>query len=201
MARDLVDNRLPKKVDEFDTLLTKNEIIKARSQGIGVLPRDMAISYSQAGPVLRASGVAYDLRRAAPYSIYDRFDFKVITRNEGDTYARYLVRLDEIRQSLRILEQALKQIDQTQPGDILSVRKGWQTRPPKGEVYGRAENPKGELGFYIVSDGSQTPYRYHVRAPAFINLTALGEMCKGHKVADVVAILGSIDLTMGEVDR
>jgi NADH:ubiquinone oxidoreductase subunit D/NADH:ubiquinone oxidoreductase subunit C len=201
LARELVADRLPRKVDEFDTLLTGNEIIKVRSQGIGVLPRHLAISYSQAGPVLRASGVAYDLRRADPYSIYDRFDFKVITRTEGDTYARYLVRLDEIRQSLRILEQALKQIDDTQPGDILSVRKGWQVRPPKGEVYGRAENPKGELGFYIVSDGSQNPYRYHVRAPAFINLNAMEEMCKGHKIADVVAILGSIDITMGEVDR
>jgi NADH/F420H2 dehydrogenase subunit C len=201
LARDLVFNRLPRKVEQFDALLSENEIIKARSQGVGILPRHMAISYSASGPVLRGSGVAYDLRRADPYSIYDRFDFKVISRPEGDTYARYLVRLGEIGQSLKILEQALKQIDDTQPGDIMSVKKGWQTRPPKGEVYGRTETPKGELGFYIVSDGTGTPYRYHVRAPSFINLTALGEMCKGHKVADVVAILGSIDITMGEVDR
>jgi NADH:ubiquinone oxidoreductase subunit D/NADH:ubiquinone oxidoreductase subunit C len=201
MARELVHDRLPRKVDDMDALLTNNEIIKIRSQGVGVLPRDMAITYSASGPLLRASGVAYDLRRADPYSIYDRFDFKVITRPEGDLYARYLVRLGEIRQSLRILEQALKQVDDTAPGDVLSIKKAWQIKPPKGEVYGRAENPKGELGFYIVSDGTGNPYRYHVRAPAFINLTALGEMCRGHKVADVVAILGSIDITMGEVDR
>lgn len=201
MCRELVLDRLPRKIDDLDKLLTNNEIVKSRAQGIGVLPREMAINYSAAGPVLRASGVAYDLRRADPYSIYDRFDFKVITRSECDVYARYLVRLGEIRQSLRILEQALKQIDDTAPGDILSVKKAWQIRPPKGEVYGRAENPKGELGFYIVSDGSGNPYRYHVRAPAFINVTSLDEMCRGHKVADVVAILGSIDITMGEVDR
>ncbi len=201
LARALVNDRLPRKVAEFDTLLTNNEIIKVRSQGVGVLPRAMAVSYSAAGPVLRASGIAYDLRRADPYSIYERFDFKVISRTEGDTYARYLVRLGEIHESLKILQQALKQIDDTQPGDILSVKKGWQVRPPKGEVYGRTENPKGELGFYLVSDGTGSPYRYHVRAPAFINVTAMNEMCRGHKVADVVAILGSIDITMGEVDR
>jgi len=201
MARDLVHNRLPRKVDEFDALLTNNEIIKVRCQGVGVLPHETAINYSASGPVLRASGVTYDLRRADPYSIYDRFDFKVISYPEGDTYARYLVRLGEIRQSLRILEQALKQIDDTAPGDILSVKKAWQIKPPKGEVYGRTETPKGELGFYIVSDGSPNPYRYHVRSPSFINLTPLEAMCKGHKVADVVAILGSIDITMGEVDR
>ncbi len=201
LARDLVLKRLPRKVDEFDALLTKNEIIKVRSQGVGILPRHMAINYSTSGPVLRGSGVAFDLRRADPYSIYDRFDFKVVTRPEGDTYARYQVRLGEIRQSLKILEQALKQIDDTQAGDILSVKKAWLLRPPKGEAYGRTETPKGELGFYLVSDGTATPYRYHVRSPSFINLGALGEMCKGYKVADVVAILGSIDITMGEVDR
>ncbi|HOS95480.1 MAG TPA: NADH-quinone oxidoreductase subunit NuoD, partial [Armatimonadota bacterium] len=201
LARDLVSNRLPRALDQLDTLLTHNEIVKLRSQGVGVLPRDIALSLSCSGPMLRASGVNYDLRRADPYSIYDRFDFKVITRTEGDTYARYLLRMDEARQSLRILEQALKQIDDTPPGDILAGRKNWQLRPPKGEVYGRAENPKGELGFYIVSDGTANPYRYHVRSPAFINLAALNEMCRGHKVADVVAIFGSIDTTMGEVDR
>ena len=201
MARDLVRNRLPRKVDEFDRLLTHNEIIKVRSQGVGVLPRDLAISYSAAGPVLRASGVPYDLRRSDPYSIYDRLDFDVISLPEGDVYARYLVRLGELHQSLKILEQCLKHIDDTPPGDILSVKKAWQVRPPKGEVYGRAETPKGELGFYVVSDGSATPYRYHVRSPSFINVSALDEMCRGHKVADVVAILGSVDITMGEVDR
>jgi NADH-quinone oxidoreductase subunit C/D len=201
MARDLVHNRLPRKIEQFDALLTNNEIIKVRSQGVGVLPRDLAINYSTSGPVLRASGVSYDLRRADPYSIYDRFDFKVISRPEGDTYARYLVRLGEIDQSLRILEQALKQIDDTPPGDILSVRKAWQIKPAKGEFYGRAETPKGELGFYVVSDGSMSPYRYHVRSPSFINLGAMNEMCRGHKVADIVAVLGSVDITMGEVDR
>lgn len=201
LARDLVSSRLPRATDQIDGLLTKNEIVRLRSEGVGVLPRDLALSLSCSGPMLRASGIGYDLRRADPYSIYDRFDFKVITRTEGDTYARYLLRMDEARQSLRILEQALKQIDDTQPGDILSVKKAWLIRPPKGEVYGRAENPKGELGFYIVSDGTGNPYRYHVRSPAFINLGAINEMCRGHKIADVVAIFGSIDTTMGEVDR
>ena len=146
LARDLVFNRLPRKVDEFDALLSQNEIIKVRSQGVGILPRHMAINYSVAGPVLRGSGVPFDLRRADPYSIYDRFDFKVISRPEGDTYARYQVRLGEIRQSLKILEQALKQIDDTQPGDILSVKKAWAAPPAQGRSLWPHRDAKGRAG-------------------------------------------------------
>jgi NADH-quinone oxidoreductase subunit D/NADH-quinone oxidoreductase subunit C/D len=156
------------------------------------------VAYSTAGPVLRASGIPYDVRRAEPYSIYDRFDFDVAVRYNGDVYDRYLIRIDEMWQSLRILRQALDQIPK---GEIQAGKKQYMIRVPAGQAYGRVENPKGELGFYLVSDGSPNPYRYHIRAPSFINLTALNEMCKGHKVADVVVILGSIDIVLGEVDR
>ncbi|WP_376791833.1 NADH-quinone oxidoreductase subunit D [Thermoflexus sp.] len=197
-AKELVYNRLPRAIEELDRYLTHNELIKARCQGVGVLPPDLAVAYSAAGPVLRASGIPYDVRRAEPYSIYDRFDFDVAVRYNGDVYDRYLIRIDEMWQSLRILRQAL---DQIPGGEIQAGKKQYMIRVPPGQSYGRVENPKGELGFYIVSDGSPNPYRYHIRAPSFINLTALNEMCKGHKVADVVVILGSIDIVLGEVDR
>jgi len=197
-AKELVYNRLPRAIEELDRYLTHNELIKARCQGVGVLPPDLAVAYSTAGPVLRASGIPYDVRRAEPYSIYDRFDFDVAVRYNGDVYDRYLIRIDEMWQSLRILRQALDQIPK---GEIQAGKKQYMMRVPAGQAYGRVENPKGELGFYIVSDGSPNPYRYHIRAPSFINLTALNEMCKGHKVADVVVILGSIDIVLGEVDR
>jgi len=197
-AKELVYNRLPRAIEELDRYLTHNELIKARCQGVGVLPPDLAVAYSTAGPVLRASGIPYDVRRAEPYSIYDRFDFDVAVRYNGDVYDRYLIRIDEMWQSLRILRQALDQIPK---GEIQAGKKQYMIRVPAGQAYGRVENPKGELGFYIVSDGSPNPYRYHIRAPSFINLTALNEMCKGHKVADVVVILGSIDIVLGEVDR
>ena len=190
--------RLPRRIDEIDAYLTNNEIVRTRSIGVGVLTREQAIALSAAGPVLRASGVPYDVRRADPYSIYDRFDFDVVTRDNGDIYDRYLVRLDEMRQSLRILQQAVRDIPE---GPILTGKAQYQVRVPAGESYGRVENPKGELGFYIISTGKPNPWRYHVRAPSFINLTALAEMCRGYKVADVVAILGSIDIVLGEVDR
>ncbi|WP_352428112.1 NADH-quinone oxidoreductase subunit D [Thermoflexus sp.] len=197
-AKELVYNRLPRAIEELDRYLTHNELIKARCQGVGVLPPDLAVAYSTAGPVLRASGIPYDVRRAEPYSIYDRFDFDVAVRYNGDVYDRYLIRIDEMWQSLRILRQALDQIPK---GEIQAGKKQYMIRVPPGQAYGRVENPKGELGFYVVSDGSPNPYRYHIRAPSFINLTALNEMCKGHKVADVVVILGSIDIVLGEVDR
>lgn len=197
-VREIVFERLPGKVDELDRYLTENEIVRTRGQGVGVLTPEQAIAFSAAGPVLRASGVPYDVRRADPYSIYDRFEFDVAVRHNGDVYDRYLIRLDEIRQSLRILKQALKDIPE---GEIQTGKLQYQVRVPAGEAYGRVENPKGELGFYVVSNGKPNPWRYHVRAPSFINLTALGEMCKGHKVADVVAILGSIDIVLGETDR
>ncbi|MBI5033429.1 MAG: NADH-quinone oxidoreductase subunit D [Chloroflexi bacterium] len=194
----LVDTRLPKITDELESYLSKNELFLARTKNVGILTREMAISYSTAGPVLRASGVKYDVRRAEPYSIYDRFEFDIPTGTTGDVYDRFIVRLAEMRESVKILKQALKQLP---PGEIMTGKKNYQIRVPKGEVYGRGENPKGELGFFVVSDGSPNPYRYHVRAPAFINLGALNEMAKGYKVADMIIIQGSIDVVMGEVDR
>jgi NADH-quinone oxidoreductase subunit C/D len=197
-VKELVYERLPRKVDELDTYLTDNEIIRARCIGVGVLTAEEAIAYSAAGPVLRASNVPYDVRRADPYSIYERFDFDVVAKQNGDVYDRYLVRLGEIRESLRILKQVLADLPE---GDIMAGNNPYQVRVPKGEAYGRVENPRGELGFYVVSNGQPNPWRYHVRAPCFINLTALGKMCEGHKVADSIAILGSIDIVLGEVDR
>ncbi len=196
--RDLAFDRLPRKIDELDAYLTENEIVRTRCEGVGVLTPEQAIAYSAAGPVLRASGVPYDVRRADPYSIYDRFDFDVVVRYHGDVYDRYLVRVEEMRQSVRIIQQALRDLPD---GPVMTGKPQYQVRVPAGEAYGRVEGPKGELGFYVVSNGKPNPWRYHVRAPSFINLTALGEMCKGHKVADVVVILGSIDIVLGETDR
>jgi NADH-quinone oxidoreductase subunit D/NADH-quinone oxidoreductase subunit C/D len=197
-ARDLVWNRLPKIMEDFENLLGGNEIFLGRARGVGVLTAAEAAAYSMAGPMLRASGVPHDLRRAAPYSIYDRFDFEVCTRPEGDVWARFRVRMDEIYQSIRILKQALDGIPE---GPILSGKKQYQFKVPAGEAYGAVEGPKGELGFYVVSDGKANPYRYHVRAPTFINLTSLEKMSIGHKLADAVVILGAIDIVLGEVDR
>ena len=196
--RALVNDRLPRKVDELDAYLTNNEIVRSRCEGIGVLTPAQAIALSAAGPVLRASGVPYDVRRADPYSIYERFDFDVAVRYHGDVYDRYLVRLDEIRQSLRILKQALRDLPE---GEIISTKPQYQVRVPAGESYGRVEGPKGELGFYIVSNGKPNPWRYHIRAPSFINLTGMEQMSLGQKVADVVVVLGSIDIVLGETDR
>jgi NADH:ubiquinone oxidoreductase subunit D len=198
LANTLVYDRLERAIDEIDGYLTGNEVVAGRLRGVGVLPPELAIAYSVSGPVLRASGVPYDVRRAEPYGVYDRFDWDVVTHPDCDLWGRYMVRLGEARQSLRILKQALKDIPD---GDILGGKKGWQLRVPAGDGYARVENPRGELGFYLVSDGGANPYRYHVKSPCFVNLTPLAEMCKGHKVADVVAILGSIDIVMGEVDR
>jgi NADH-quinone oxidoreductase subunit C/D len=194
----LVFDRLPRKIDELDLYLTNNEIIRSRTEGVGVLTPDQAIAFSAAGPVLRASGVPYDVRRADPYGIYDRFDFDVAVRYHGDIYDRYLIRIDEIRQSLRILQQAVRDLPE---GSIQEGKPQYQVRVPAGEAYGRVEGPKGELGYYIVSTGKPNPWRYHVRAPSFINLTPMETMCLGGKVADVVAVLGSIDIVLGETDR
>ncbi len=198
LATHLVQTRLPRAFDELHRYLTTNEIIVSRTKGVGVLPRDLAINYGMAGPVLRASGVNYDVRRAEPYSIYDRFNFEVPVLNGGDVFDRYMVRMLEAEESRKIVEQALRDLP---TGPILEGAPRWSLRVPAGEAYGRVENPKGELGFYVVSDGGSNPYRYHVRSPSFINLTALAEMCKGHKVADVIGILGSLDIVLGEVDR
>jgi NADH-quinone oxidoreductase B subunit len=197
-CRATVYDRLDRKIDELDRYLSGNEIVLDRGKGVGALTAEQAIANSTAGPVLRASGVNYDIRRAAPYSIYDRFDFNVVTAKNGDVYDRYYVRLEEMRESVKILKQAVRDLPE---GPIQAGKKTYQIKVPAGEAYSRVENPKGELGYYVVSDGSATAYRYHVRSPSFINLTALEAMCLGHTVADVVGILGSLDIVLGEVDR
>jgi NADH:ubiquinone oxidoreductase subunit D len=196
--RELVEERLPRKIDELDNFLSGSEIIRGRGIGVGVLPAERAIAYAAAGPVLRASGVAYDVRKAEPYGIYDRFDFNVAVRTHGDVYDRYLIRLDEMRESLKILRQAIRDIP---AGEIQTGKPSYQVRVPAGESYARVDGPKGELGYYVVSNGKPNPWRYHVRPPSFISLTPLAEMCRGQKIADAVVILGSIDITLGEVDR
>jgi NADH-quinone oxidoreductase subunit D len=201
--KEVVDN-FPKFLDEFETLLTKNEILCMRCQNVGVLRRELAINASITGPMLRASGVNYDIRKIDKYSIYDRFKFRVPLGEKGDVYDRYYVRILELRESLKILEQAVKEIPD---GEISNKKMAHYTKsprdfkPPVGESYARVESPKGELGFYLVSDGSAHPWRYHVRAPSFINLTILEDLCIGQKVADALVILGSIDIILGEVDH
>lgn len=194
----LVNDRLPRKIDELDRYLTENEIVRTRCEGVGVLTPEQAIALSASGPILRASGVPYDVRRADPYSIYDRLDFDVAYGLHGDIYDRYLVRFEEMRQSIRILKQVIRDIP---AGPVMTGKPQYQVRVPPGEAYGRVEAPKGELGFYVVSNGKPNPWRYHVRAPSFINLTSLAPMSRGGKVADVVTVLGSIDIVLGEVDR
>ncbi len=189
--------RMPGYVDEYDRLLAENEILLARAKGVGILPRDLAINIGASGPVLRASGVKWDIRKADPYSVYDRFEFDIPTGTVGDCYDRYRVRIEEMRQSLRILKPALEQI----PGGPVKSEVPHYLHPPAGEAYARIEAPKGELGFYLVSDTSIAPYRCHIRAPSLINLTALRDMIIGWKIPDLIIIFGSIDITMGEVDR
>ncbi len=188
---------MPGYVDEYEQLLADNEILKARAKGVGILPQDLAISIGASGPLLRATGVKWDLRKADPYSIYDRFEFEIPTGTVGDAYDRYRVRVEEIKQSLRIVRQAVEQL----PGGPVRSQVPHLIRPPVGEAYAHIEAPKGELGFYLVSDGGIAPYRCHIRAPSLINLTALRDMIIGWKVADAIIIFGSIDITMGEVDR
>ncbi|HEV2215354.1 MAG TPA: NADH-quinone oxidoreductase subunit D [Terracidiphilus sp.] len=197
-VRKVLDS-LPKAVDEFERLLVSNEILMARTQGVGVLPKELAIHAGVTGPGLRASGVNYDIRKVDHYGIYDRFSFKVPLGEHGDVYDRFMIRLLELRQSLGILDQALKDIP---AGPVMDPKaKIRNFRPKPGEAYGRIEAPKGELGFYLISDGGPNPYRYRVRPPSFVNLTVLEDMCLGQNVADVVLILGSVDIVLGEVDR
>ena len=189
--------RMPGFLDEIDQLLKENEILLARTKGVGILTRENAIAYGVSGPVLRGTGVKWDIRKADPYSIYERFDFEIPTGETGDCYDRYRVRVEEMRQSLHILNQARKDI----PDGPVRADVSHLVRPPTGEIYGRIEAPKGELGFYLVSDNSIAPYRCHVRPPSLINLTPLREMVRGWKIQDLIIIFGSIDITMGEVDR
>ena len=182
---------------EYDRMLTDNVIFQKRAQGIGFLSREDAISYACSGPVLRGSGVRWDLRRNDPYGIYDRFEFKVPVGERGDVWDRYMVRRIEMEESARIVEQALAQMPS---GDIMGkVPK--TIKPAPGQVYSRVESPRGELGHYIVSDGTPNPYRYRVRSPAYVNLSAIAAMLKGCLLADCVAVLGSIDIVLGEIDR
>ena len=190
-------DEMPRYIGEYDQLLANNEIVLARAKGVGILPADKAINASVSGPVLRASGVKWDIRRADPYSIYDRFDFDIPTCTNGDNYDRYRIKIEEIKQSVRIIEQAMEQL----PEGESRTRVSPTLRPPKGEAYGRIEGPKGELGFYLVSDGSAKPYRFKVRAPTLLNLTLLRDMIIGWKLADAIVTFGSIDICMGEVDR
>jgi len=184
-------------LDEYEKLLCENEIILSRTQGIGMLPRGLAVNAGITGPMLRASGVNYDLRKVDAYGIYDRFKFRVPYGESGDCYDRFMVRMLEMRESLEILKQALEDIPE---GPVMgNAPRVFKPKPQ--EVYGRIEGPKGELGFYLIADGTPQPYRYRVRPPSFINLTVLRDMCLGQKVADAVIILGSIDIVLGEVDR
>ncbi len=199
---ELINVRLPKAMDQLDTYITNNEIVRARCIDVGVLSYEDAIAYSTAGPVLRASGVAYDVRRAQPYSYYEHLDFYVAVRNNGDVYDRYLIRIDEMEQSLRILRQIMTHLSETEGAPIFAGKPHYAVRVIGGEAYGRVENPKGELGYYITAKSrGSNPERYHIRAPSFINLTPMGKMLKGFKVADIVTVLGSIDIVLGEVDR
>ncbi len=212
----------PGHLREYEDLLTKNPIWLRRTVGIGKLTADEAIAWGLSGPPLRGSGVDWDIRKNQPYSSYDKFDFKVPTRPEGDVYARYLVRLEEMRQSLRIVQQAMEGLPEgpikaNAPHIVLPDRESMKTsiealiyhfkivtegfHPPIGEVYQAIESPRGELGFYMVSDGSPKPFRCHVRAPSFANLQALPKMIEGRLIADVVACIGTIDIILGEVDR
>ncbi len=190
---------LPRFIDEFENLLTSNEILMARSQGMGVLRPELAVNAGITGPMLRASGVNYDIRKVDRYGIYDRFSFRVPLGEHGDIYDRYMVRVLEMRESLKILEQALKDIPAGPFVDPKAKIRGFKPKP--GEAYGRIEAPKGELGFYLISDGGTSPYRFRIRPPSLINLTVLEDMCLGHNVADVVVIFGSVDIVLGEVDR
>jgi NADH-quinone oxidoreductase subunit D len=192
----LVD-QMSRFLKEYERFLKQNEILLARTKQVGILPRDVAISCGASGPVARASGVNLDWRKADPYSVYDRFEFDIPLGEIGDCYDRYRVRIEEMFQSLRIIKQAMKDI----PAGPVRADVPHLIRPPAGEAYGHLEAPKGELGYYIVSDNSIAPYRCHIRPTSLINLAALREMVRGWKVADLIAIFGSIDITMGEVDR
>jgi NADH-quinone oxidoreductase subunit D len=185
------------RIDEYETLLTENRIWLGRTKGVGILSAEDAIALAVSGPVLRASGVKWDIRKAAPYAAYDQYKFEIPVGKTGDTYDRYIVRMEEMRQSRLICLQAIENI----PTGAIMARIGKVLKPPPGEVYHAIEAPKGELGYYIVSDGTTQPYRVRVRPPSFINLQAFDKMARGSLVADVVAIIGTIDIVLGEVDR
>ena len=212
----------PSKVDEYEELLNKNPIWLRRTQGVGIIPVEEMLEWGVTGPMIRAAGVAWDVRKAEPYSGYDQFDFTVPTRTENDVYARFQVRMDEMRQSTRIVEQALAGMPDgpwraDAPKVLLPERERMKTqmealiyhfkivtegyRVPKGEVYQVIESPRGELGYYIVSDGMAKPYRVHMRTPSFGNLQSLPPMVEGRLLADIISVMGSMDFVLGDVDR
>lgn len=215
-------NEFPRYLDDYEALLTKNRIWINRTMGVGVVSAEDAISLGLSGPSIRGSGVNWDVRKSEPYSSYDKFDFIVPTGTNGDVYDRYLVRMEEMRQSNRIIRQALDnlptgEVNADAPNVILPPKIDTMTkmeslishfklivdgiRPPEGEVYLSIEAPKGELGYYIVSDGSDKPYRLKVRPPSFVNMEAFSKMVEGQLVADVIAVIGSLDIVLGEIDR
>ena len=189
----------PAFLDEMERLLVGNEILLSRLQGVAPLSAERAINGGLSGPVLRASGVDYDIRKVDGYGIYPRLSFRVPRGEVGDCFDRFMIRLLEARESIKLLQQAFAQIPAGPIVNPAVKQRGF--KPHAGEAYGRIESPKGELGFHLVSDGGEKPYRYHVRPPSLINLTLLEEMCLGSKLADVMVILGSIDIVLGEVDR
>lgn len=188
----------PEKVDEYEGLLTENRIWKKRTIDVGVISREVAIDYGLTGPMLRGSGVDWDLRKAMPYEAYGEVDFDVPVQTAGDTYARYLVRMEEMRQANRIIAQCLERLPE---GDVMAKRPRVLKGPKDSEVYYSIEGPKGEIGFYLVGAGTPNPHRCHVRPPSFINLQSLPELTKDHLLADLVALIGTTDIVLGEVDR
>jgi NADH-quinone oxidoreductase subunit D len=221
MVRDFVAD-FPRRVDEYETLLTDNIIWRRRTTNVSAISREDAISFGVTGPVVRASGVNYDLRKVYPYSSYDEFDFIIPLGERGDVFDRYVVRLQEMRQSNRIVDQAINRLPdgpvnayapqyvrpekEDAQNDMAALIRHFKLmeegiRPPVGEAYGAVESPKGELGFYVVSDGSNRPFRMRIRPPSFNNLGAVPTMIEGQMVADVVAAIGSVDIVLGEIDR
>jgi len=218
-----VIDALPAHIDEYEGLLTNNRIWLGRTKGVGIISAEDAIAMGASGPMLRGSGVPFDIRKAFPYSSYEEFDFDVQTQTAGDCFARYQVRVAEIRESIKIVRQAMEKvpaegpIKATAPGIIAPSREEMKSSiegliyhfkiytegfaPPPGEVYQAIESPRGELGFFVSSDGSAHPYRVKVRAPSFINLQTLPKLCEGRLIADVVACIGTTDIVLGEVDR
>jgi len=201
LTRDFIKEFRPN-IKELNDLLSYNQIFIDRTANVAALPKETAINYGITGPNLRASGVKWDLRKNDSYSIYDRFDYEIPVGSgergkTGDCWDRYIIRVREMEESLKIIEQAIEQI----PGGDVTSAIPKRVKPPAGQIYTRVENPRGELGYFIISDGSLNPYRIKVRAPSFVNLSVMGELCKGWMVADVVAILGSIDIVLGEIDR
>jgi len=218
-----VIDALPAHIDEYEGLLTNNRIWLGRTKGVGIISAEDAIAMGASGPMLRGSGVPFDIRKAFPYSSYEEFDFDIQTQTAGDCFARYQVRVAEIRESIKIVRQAMEKvpaegpIKATAPGIIAPSREEMKSSiegliyhfkiytegfaPPPGEVYQAIESPRGELGFFVSSDGSAHPYRVKVRAPSFINLQTLPKLCEGRLIADVVACIGTTDIVLGEVDR